>query len=207
MDKQFQLVLGTGNQKKKAELVRLLAGSEIDLQSLSDFDPVEEPEENGSTFAENAAIKARYYAAQFNRWTLAEDSGLCVEALGGEPGIYSARFSGPQANDESNNQMLLEKLADVAAGKRAAWYNCHICVVDPNGTIQAESCGQVHGRILSSRRGAGGFGYDPLFELPEYDMTFAELGSSVKSVLSHRGRAYRQLLPRLISITRCAATT
>ena len=201
MENQFQLVLGTGNQKKRAELEHLLADYPVQLYSLKDLDSVEEPEETGSTFAQNAAIKAEYYAKQFGHWVLAEDSGLCVKALDGAPGVYSARFSGPQASDQSNNDLLIDKIKDVPMDKRHAWYTCHICIADHSGNIVAESTGQCHGRILDAPRGEGGFGYDPLFELPEYHRTFGEMGACVKKLLSHRGRAYRMLLPKLVAIT------
>lgn len=204
MENQFQLVLGTGNAKKRAELEQLLADYPVRLLTIHDFDPVEEPAETGSTFAENAAIKAQYYAAQYEQWVLAEDSGLCVAALDGAPGVYSARFSGDNATDESNNALLIEKLKNVAPADRQAWYCCHICIADPAGTIHAESDGRCYGRILDQAHGSAGFGYDPHFEIPEYDMTFAQLGSSVKAVLSHRGRAYRKLLPNLVAISRLA---
>lgn len=204
MENQFQLVLGTGNQKKRGELERLLASYPVKLLSINDFDPVDEPEETGKTFAENAAIKAHYYATRFNNWVLAEDSGLCVQALDGAPGVYSARFSGAAATDQSNNELLIEKIKDVDQASRLAWYCCHICVANPEGKIQAESSGRCYGRILDAPRGSGGFGYDPLFEIPEYGKTFGQLGASVKAILSHRGRAYRKLLPKLVAISRLA---
>ena len=206
MEDPFQLVLGTGNNKKRAELELLLANYPVQLSSLKDFDAVEEPEETGNTFAANAAIKAEYYAKQFDRWVLAEDSGLCVKALDGAPGVYSARYSGPHATDQSNNELLIENIKDIEPSNRHAWYTCHICIADPNGNIVAESTGQCHGRILCTPRGDGGFGYDPLFELPEYHRTFGELGACVKKVLSHRGRAYRQLMPKLIAITQMVSS-
>lgn len=204
MENKFLLVLGTNNAKKRTELIRLLDSSEIDLKSLPDFDPIPEAEESGTTFAENAEIKATYYAKALGEWVLAEDSGLSVQALNGAPGVYSARFSGANATDQSNNELLLEKLADVPAEKRNAWYTCHISLSDSKGKIHARSEARCHGMILKQPIGKAGFGYDPLFQIPEYHRTFAEVGESVKSVLSHRGRAYRKLLPQLLSIIRCA---
>lgn len=204
MDNKFLLVLGTNNAKKRAELVRLLDSSEIELKSLPDFAPVEEAEETGTTFAANAEIKATYYARSLGQWVLAEDSGLSVQALDGAPGVYSARFSGEQATDQSNNDMLLKKLANVPIEQRSAWYTCHIALSDPDGNIHARSEARCYGVILEQPVGEAGFGYDPLFQIPEYQRTFAELGDNVKSVLSHRGRAYRKILPRLLSVIRCA---
>ena len=206
MSPSKSIVLGTNNAKKRAELVRLLGDTDFEVLALSDFDPVEEAEETGSTFSENAAIKATYYATKLNQWVIAEDSGLSVAALDGAPGVYSARFSGPDATDEKNNQLLLEKLKGVPRQKRNAWYTCHIALSDPQGNIHARTEDYCHGVILSEPSGDGGFGYDPLFEIPEYDMTFAVLGPSVKSVLSHRGRAYRKFLPMLLHATQVNET-
>ncbi len=200
MNPRFRLVLGTHNQKKRAELVRLVDSRQVELLALSDFGEVREVEETGTTFAENALLKASQYARQLNHWVLAEDSGLSVDSLDGAPGVYSARFSGDHATDASNNRLLLERLADTPAERRGAFYTCHIAIADPEGHIHVQSENYCHGRILFEPRGQAGFGYDPLFEIPEYDCTFAELGESVKSVLSHRARAWRQILPQLRSI-------
>lgn len=200
MKSSFKLVLGTHNLKKRAELVRLIGRRKVQLMALSDFSRVVEVEETGSSFGENAQLKAIGYARQLHQWVLAEDSGLSVNALDGAPGVYSARFSGDHATDQSNNQLLLEKLAGLRPEKRQASYTCQIAVADPDGMIHAQSQGHCHGRILTLPRGDAGFGYDPLFEIPEYDQTFAEMGDSVKAVLSHRARAYRQLLPQLLAI-------
>ncbi len=200
MKSSFKLVLGTHNLKKRAELVRLIGLRTVKLMALSDFSRVVEVDETGSTFGENAQLKAVEYARQLQQWVLAEDSGLSVVALDGAPGVYSARFSGDNATDASNNQLLLEKLDGLPMEKRQASYTCQIAVSDPDGIIHAESQGHCHGRILAQPRGEAGFGYDPLFEIPEYDRTFAEMGDSVKAVLSHRARAYRQLLPQLLAI-------
>lgn len=198
----FQLVLGTNNKKKRAELVQLIGDSNIQLFALEDFPDVTEVDETGTTFAKNAELKAVGYAQQTQQWVLAEDSGLSVRAIDENPGVYSARFSGPDATDESNNDLLLEQMT----GKRdrLAWYTCHIVISDPKGNVAAQAQSRCYGRILKERRGQAGFGYDPLFEIPEYDLTFAELGNSVKSVLSHRGRAYRKILPTLLAIANSA---
>jgi XTP/dITP diphosphohydrolase len=197
----FRMVLGTGNAKKKAELQRLLAPyPQIQLTSLADYPDALEVEETGSTFAENAELKATVQARHLNRWVLAEDSGISVDALDGAPGIYSARFSGEQATDTSNNELLLEKITGVPYEKRTAFYTCHMALSDPHGVIHIRCEDQCHGRILTAGRGSGGFGYDPLFEIPEYHATFGELGSSVKSVLSHRARANRKFVPLLLAL-------
>ena len=191
------LVLGTRNRKKGLELQDLLGPHGFTLRTLADLPESIEVDETGVDFAENAALKAVQQAQHLRQWVLGEDSGLCVDALGGRPGIYSARYSGPQATDETNNALLLRELADVPADRRTAHYVCHAVLADPQGQIRARSESTCAGRILAGPRGAAGFGYDPLFELPEYHQTFAELGETVKAVLSHRARALRMLIPQL----------
>ena len=196
----FRLVLGTRNLKKRRELEFLLQNFPIELRTLDDYADSIEVEETGDTFLANARLKASEQAKTIGEWVLAEDSGLCVAALQGAPGVYSARFSGPGATDEKNNDLLLEKMKEYAPPHRTAWYTCHMAVSDPGGTILIECEGKCHGRITTELRGTGGFGYDPLFELPEYHRTFGELGDAVKSVISHRARAHRILVPRLTAL-------
>ena len=131
--------------------------------------------EDGETFAANAAIKASQQARHLGHWVLADDSGLVVEALSGAPGVFSARYSGPDATDDSNNRKLLQQLADVPPQQRTARFVCHICLADPSGTVRAESNASCCGRIISEPLGVGGFGYDPLFEIVEYHCTFGQL--------------------------------
>lgn len=196
------LVLGTRNKKKLGELVELLEPYGFELRSLDAFPNAIEVDESGETFAANAALKATVQAQHLGQWILGEDSGLCVDALQGRPGVYSARYSGPEATDASNNAKLLEELANVPVEKRGAHYVCHATLSDPQGVVRAESEGRCSGRILLSQAGSGGFGYDPLFEIPEYHLTFGQLSPAVKGVLSHRARAMRQLLPQLIQLAR-----
>lgn len=191
------LVLGTRNRKKLGELVELLEPLGIDLKTLADFPNSLEVEETGSTFAENAGLKATQQARHLGQWVLGEDSGLSVDALGGEPGVRSARFSDPGATDERNNRLLLEKLFSLPPEKRTAFYTCYAALADPQGNVRAHSEGHCRGRILAESAGAGGFGYDPLFEVVEYHRTFGELAPAVKRVLSHRSRAMRQLAPQI----------
>jgi XTP/dITP diphosphohydrolase len=194
------LVLGTANRKKGLELAHLFAPVGVELATLADFpDPIDVVED-GATFAENAAKKASEQARHLGQWVLADDSGLAVDALEGAPGVFSARYSGPAATDASNNEKLLGALEDVPLDRRGAQFVCHICVSDPSGQIRAESHAACHGRILFSLHGAGGFGYDPLFEIVEYHRTFGVLSPVVKSYLSHRARAARRLIPRLIEL-------
>ena len=191
------LVLGTRNRKKLGELVELLQPLGIELKTLADFSNAIEVEETGNSFAENAGLKAVVQAKRLGQWVLGEDSGLSVDALGGEPGVRSARFSDPGAADERNNRLLLEKLHGLPPEKRTAYYTCYGVLSDPQGNVRAESEGQCRGRILTEPAGSGGFGYDPLFEVVEYHQTFGELAPAVKRVLSHRSRAMRQLVPQI----------
>jgi XTP/dITP diphosphohydrolase len=196
----MHLVLGTHNRKKGIELAELLAQHGFEIITLAGLPNSIEVEETGETFAANAALKACQQAKHLHRWVLGEDSGLAVDALEGGPGVYSARFSGPSATDESNNQLLLEKLGKLPLEKRTAHYVCHATLSDPAGNIQAETEGYCHGRIRFQYAGAGGFGYDPLFEIVEYHRTFGELGPTVKAALSHRARAIRQLIPIILKL-------
>jgi XTP/dITP diphosphohydrolase len=193
----MHLVLGTRNRKKGIELAELFAPLGIELLTLADLPEAIEVEETGQTFAENAAAKATQQAQHLHRWVLGEDSGLSVDTLDGAPGVYSARFSGPGATDESNNRLLLEKLGRIPLEKRTAHYVCHTTLADPQGNVRADSEDSCHGRIRFEPAGTGGFGYDPLFEVVEYHRTFGELGAAVKAALSHRARAVRQLLPQV----------
>lgn len=193
-------VLGTGNRKKCLELQELLAPVGIAFRTLADFENTIEVLEDGNTFAENAKKKASEQAKHLGQWVLAEDSGLCVDFLNGAPGIYSARFSGENATDDRNNELLLEKLGNLPLEKRTAHYCCCAAVSDPEGTIRAQSEGRCCGRIRFELAGEGGFGYDPLFEIVEYHTTFGLLDSSVKRAISHRSRAMRLLIPELIRL-------
>jgi len=180
----------------------MLAPLGIDLHPLKDYADAIDVEETGETFLENARLKAVEQAVHLGRWCLAEDSGLAVDALSGEPGVYSARFAGEACDDDANNQLLLERLKGVADVKRGGGYVCQMVLADPSGEVRADSRGTCRGRITTELRGTGGFGYDPLFLIPEYHKTFGELGVAVKAALSHRARAARQLLPQLVALVR-----
>ncbi len=195
-----QIVLGTNNRKKLVELAKLLTPEGIELQTLADFPEAIEVVEDGDTFAANAELKAAGQARHLGRWVLAEDSGLLVDALGGEPGVFSARYSGPAATDESNNRLLLEKLGDTPIAKRTARFVCHMALSDPSGKIHTQCEGSCRGRILFEPQGSGGFGYDPLFEIVEYHRPFAAMGPTVKAHLSHRSRAAARMVAKLIAL-------
>jgi len=191
-----ELVLGTTNAGKVRELAALLEPHGIRVVSLRECPGSVSVEETGSTFAANADLKASQQAAALSRWVLAEDSGLCVDALEGAPGIHSARFSA--GGDEANNSLLLERLAAVPVTARGAHYACHAALADPRGAIVARSQGTCHGCIATVPGGSGGFGYDPLFIVPEYHRSFGELAPEVKGVISHRARAMRAILPAIL---------
>ncbi len=191
------VVFGTRNRKKAEELLDHLTGLPIELRTLADFPNAPEVIEDGNSFIDNARKKATELAKSLGVWVLGEDSGLAVDALGGAPGIFSARYSGEGATDESNNRKLLDALAAVPDEKRTAHYVCTAALADPLGIIRAEVEGRCHGRIGREPRGSGGFGYDPLFIIPEYHKTFGELGLLVKRHLSHRSRALARLRPHL----------
>ncbi len=149
--------------------------------------------EDGLTFEENAGKKARYYSTLAPGLVFADDSGICVDALGGAPGVYSARFAGPRANDEVNNAKLIESLAPYADQQRTAHYVCVVALAEA-GRIIAVTEGRADGLILATPRGQGGFGYDPFFLFPPLGLTFAELSPEAKFAVSHRGEAFRKLL-------------
>lgn len=191
------LLLGTSNRKKIIELVHLLEPRGFRLRTPSDFDDVLEVDESGDTFIANAQLKAVAQAKHRQVWAIGEDSGLCVPALQGEPGIYSARYAGPGATDAHNNAKLLVKMAELPDHQRQAYYVSTMALSDPSGHIHIQAQGECWGRILREPRGHYGFGYDPLFEIVEYHLTFAEMGQGVKRAISHRARALRSFLAQL----------
>lgn len=191
------LVVGTRNVKKRGELLEILGDLGIELHDLTGYPQAPEVEEDGVTFEDNARKKAIVLAKTLGTWVLGEDSGLVVPALKGRPGVYSARYAGKQGDDETNNNKLLAELAPFPDDKREAYYVCTAALADPSGEVKAVVEGRCHGVLIKERRGTGGFGYDPLFLIPEYHQTFGELSSRVKHALSHRGRAMLQLRPAL----------
>jgi XTP/dITP diphosphohydrolase len=195
-----RLIIGTTNAGKGRELAELLAPHGFLVETLRDHPDAPKVDEDGDTFAANARKKAVEYARALGAWVLADDSGLEVEALGGRPGVYSARYAGEHATDESNNAKLLAELGDRPPAKRGARYYCHVAVADPRGEIRAESSEICTGRIAAAPAGTNGFGYDPLFEVVEFHRTFGQLGPRVKTALSHRARAMRAIVPQLRAI-------
>ncbi len=193
---KHQLVIGTTNDHKGRELAELIGPYGFEIRTLRDFPNALDVAEDGDSFAANARLKASKQAQQLRAWVLADDSGLEVAALGGAPGIYSARYAGT-GGDDDNNAKLLTQLVNVPWDKRDARYYCHVALADPTGAIRAESSGECGGRIRNTPSGENGFGYDPLFEVREYHQTFGELGPHVKTALSHRARAMRAIAPQL----------
>jgi XTP/dITP diphosphohydrolase len=191
------LVLASRNRKKSGEIRDLLAPYGFPLKSVAEFPGVGEVVEDETTFAGNAAKKAREVAVATNHWAIGEDSGLRVDFLGGAPGVYSARYSGEGATDDKNNAKLQEALRGVPPEKRGAGYTCHVAVADPTGEIHLSFEDTCRGRMIGEPRGSNGFGYDPYFLVREYHQTFGELSPLVKQQISHRARAFRRLIPEL----------
>ncbi len=197
------LVVGTRNPKKRQELLEILGDSGLELRDLTSFPDAPEVVEDGDTFEANARKKAVELARCLGHWVLGEDSGLVVPILNGRPGVLSARYAGKQGDDQANNRRLLaelDALKPLTDEQRAAWYVCTVALANPQGEVQAVVEGRCHGRIIDEPRGTGGFGYDPLFLIPEYHRTFGELSARVKHALSHRGRALARLRPILLRL-------
>ncbi len=198
--KRQTLVLGTRNEKKRRELEELLSLPSLDLQTLALYPTAPEIEETGTTFLANASLKATTLARTLGKWVLGEDSGLCVDAIAGGPGIYSARYAGEPSDDERNNDKLLRELADTPDEKRTAYYVCTAALSDPKGNVRATAEGRCHGVIAWERLGNGGFGYDPLFLIPFEGKTFGELPAAFKQQISHRAQAMKDLRPKLVQL-------
>jgi XTP/dITP diphosphohydrolase len=191
------LVVATRNKKKLQEILEILAGIDLTLRDLSGYPDAPEIDEDGDTFEANARKKASQTAKALHAWVLGEDSGLVVPALGGRPGVHSARYAGKHGDDAANNQKLVAEIRILPPEKRAAYYVCTAALSDPDGNVKGVVEGRCNGVIVPERRGDGGFGYDPYFLVPEFHQTFGELSSRVKHALSHRARALAQLRPTL----------
>ena len=197
----MRVLVASHNPGKLKELAELLSGLPIEWVTLDDVGITHEIEETGDTFEANARLKAEGYARLSSLPTLADDSGLEVDALGGEPGVYSARYGGPGASDDDRYRLVLEKMKDVPQEKRGARFRCVIAVASPaDGVFTAD--GVVEGAIASEARGSHGFGYDPIFWMAEYRASLAELGPDIKNRISHRGRAIQAIRPRLERLVR-----
>lgn len=188
----IRLLIATRNRGKLREYEQLLAGLPVSLTYLDGEGITQEVEESGETFADNATNKAKEYARVSGLLTLADDSGLEVDALGGEPGVHSARYAGPQANDEDRYKLLMERMEGVPWEERGARFRCVIAVAEPEGEVYTAE-GTVEGIIALAPRGEYGFGYDPVFYVPEHDGTMAQLPPEVKNRISHRAVAAREI--------------
>jgi XTP/dITP diphosphohydrolase len=195
------IVLATHNPGKLEELRRILAASgvDVDVTDLGDYPDMPEVAETGSTFTENALLKARAVAAHTGLPAVADDSGLCVDALNGMPGVLSARWSGRHGDDEANLRLLLAQLADVPAGRRAAHFTAAAALVLPSGAEQVTE-GTVYGWLTDAPRGTNGFGYDPIFVPDSSGLTTAQMSPAEKDTISHRGKALRALAPVIAAL-------
>jgi XTP/dITP diphosphohydrolase len=187
-----RLLVASGNAKKLEELQALLADLDINLISLKDVLNVKEVEEDGTTFEENACKKALGFAEQTGCLTLADDSGISVDYLKGAPGIYSARYAGPERDDAKNCDKLLAALKGVPDEKRGGAFVCAVAVATPKKILQVVEA-RVEGRIMHAMKGSGGFGYDPLFFYPDFGKTFAQVQAREKHTVSHRGQALNKM--------------
>ena len=190
-----KFVLATHNSHKVDELQQMLSGFPVEVCSMQDFPGIPEPDETGTTFLENATIKAKAAAAFTGLPALADDSGICIDALDGAPGIFSARWAGPGSSAEDWIRKTLDLLKDTPDDQRKCRYVCALSLTNASGEVIAVSEGTMEGRISRSPSGHGGFGYDPIFLVaPNYEITAAELSSEEKHAISHRGVALRNLL-------------
>ncbi len=195
----IKLLVATSNQGKLLELKQLLTPLDLDVIGLDQLDNPPVVEEDGATFADNARKKALTLARFSDCLTLADDSGLCVDLLDGGPGVFSARYAGEQGNDKANNARLVKELKKIPLNQRKAHFHCCIALAWPDGRCKTVE-GQVDGLLIDQERGTRGFGYDPLFLVPEYGKTMAELPAEIKNRISHRGRALQKILPLLKEI-------
>lgn len=206
----IDIVIATRNKNKIKEITALLDGMPINIFSLDDGNwQIPEIQEDGKTFKENAIKKAKTIARLTGKLTLADDSGLMVDALGGQPGVYSARFAGGDATDRENNLKLLQLMKNIPPDRRGAQFVCVIAVASPEGKVDAVE-GICRGDIGYLEEGGGGFGYDPIFIPTGYNKTFAELSMSVKNKISHRGRALEKaklVLERILAMSEVGPQT
>jgi XTP/dITP diphosphohydrolase len=197
---KLEILLGTGNPGKTAEICGALQDLGIHFLTLKDFPQVLPVEESGVTYEENAILKAADYARQFGRWTLADDSGLEVDALAGAPGVLSARYAGTEASDADRIALLLDQIGNAPVHNRRARFVCALVLADSTSRVISVVHGVCEGTITTSPRGSNGFGYDPIFIPDGFDATFGELPSDVKEGISHRGKALDQMRVFLTSL-------
>ncbi|MFZ0564849.1 MAG: XTP/dITP diphosphatase [Chlamydiales bacterium] len=193
----MDLVIATTNGHKIRELRAILKPyAHLDIYSLLDFPNYAPPKETGKTFEENAILKATHAAQALNKWAMADDSGLVVPALGGAPGVISARYAGEEATDRDNRKKLLKQMETFEGVLRSAYFECYIALASPEGLKKCVK-GICEGEITVQERGGHGFGYDPIFFKHDYNKTFGQLEESIKNLVSHRAKALEKLLPFL----------
>ncbi len=195
----MELLVATRNRKKFKEIKDLLKINRFKLLSLEDFPGLPKIREDGLTFKANAEKKARVISRLSSKLTLGEDSGLCVKALGGAPGVFSSRFAGLHKSDKDNNNKLLKLLKGLALSKRNAYYTCAVAIAH-KGKILKTVEGRCYGLIGFKRQGIAGFGYDPLFIIPRYKKTFGQLGLKIKHKMSHRSKAIKKISDYLLRL-------
>lgn len=197
----MELLIATNNSGKIIELKDLLGDLPVRLHGLNEFPEIAEVEETGATFAENAALKAGIYAAQTGLWSLADDSGLEVAALGGAPGVFSARYGGENSTDDERVNKLLGELEQFENGERSARFVCAMTLADESGAIKYQTEGICTGKIAPAARGKRGFGYDPIFIPSGFQQTFGELSGEIKRKISHRALAIGKIIDYLLAFT------
>ncbi|HEV8591465.1 MAG TPA: RdgB/HAM1 family non-canonical purine NTP pyrophosphatase [Pyrinomonadaceae bacterium] len=193
-----KLLVATGNAGKVRELAKLLPTSPVELFGFRDALLMNEVAETGSTFRENAILKATGYAQQSGLWSLADDSGLEVDALGGRPGVLSARYAGAETPYDRKIRSLLDELSEAGDTDRSARFVCSMAISDPHGSITFETTGVCQGKLANTPRGTNGFGYDPIFVPDGFEQTFGELDDEIKQQISHRARAAREIVRYLL---------
>ncbi len=199
----MKLLVATGNPGKRREIEALLRGLPVEVLSLVDLPDAPEVEEDGATLEENAAKKAAEMARFAACYAMADDSGLFVDALGGAPGVHSARYADGEPTPDNLCGKLLREMADVPDEERGAHFRCCIALAEPEGRVRLTAAGRCDGRITRRMLGDGGFGYDPVFYYPEAGCTFAEMAPEEKNAVSHRGRALREFRRRFADFVRC----
>ncbi len=197
----MEILVATGNAGKIRELKRHLDDLPVKLRGLSEFSHIVEVEETGATFAENALLKAKSYALQTNLWSLADDSGLKAAALGGAPGVFSARYGGANATDEENIEKLLNELNKKPQSERSARFVCAMAICDASGELKYAAEAVCTGTIAVTPTGTNGFGYDPIFIPDGFEQTFGELSTEIKQKISHRARAVEKIIDYLRAFT------
>ncbi len=190
----MELLIATKNEGKIKELTGLLNGLPVGLRCLNEFENIFEPEETGATFAENARLKAKYYALRTGIPALADDSGLEIEALGGAPGVFSARYAGKNASYTEKMNLLLSEINEKKVDDRRARFGCAMAIADADGGIKFLSEGVCEGKIAFAVRGTRGFGYDPIFIPDGFSETFGEISDEIKQKISHRARAIEKII-------------